>query len=282
MNDHLSAERLPHVHELLSEYLDGQLDEVTSQQVEAHLQTCPNCHADYETLRQTVGVLRQLPMRPVPHGFAITASAPPRRGSLFWLRVTNSALAALFIALLAARLVLPGLGQETASRSDTIRVRPVPAEVVSSAVPVAPSSPLRPAAGLAPVGANRSVSTASEETSTTSHAQAAPTAVVAPAAAAPLAAAARSSAASTSSGAAAPTESSSVSPASVRASASTPIQVAAPAQRAPAAGYPVSESAATTVEAVSAWPAWYDPLLIGVGALALLMLGAVILIGRRR
>jgi len=253
MNDHLSAERLPHVHAMLSEYLDGQLDEATRQQVEAHLETCVDCRADYETLRQTVRVLRQLPTRPVPRGFAITASAPPRRRALFWLRVANSALAAVFIALLAARLVLPSLGQTTPARPNETSVRP--------------------ALGLAPVSPNRTAPTVSEAASAASHTQAAPTAVAA--SAQPLvAAAARSSAATVPSIAAGPTEASAAAP--------TPIQVAAPVQRAPSVASSRREPAVAPLGTQATWPAWYDSLLGGVGALVLLMLGAVILIGRRR
>ncbi|HUX88107.1 MAG TPA: zf-HC2 domain-containing protein [Chloroflexota bacterium] len=275
MNDNLSAERLPHVHEMLSEYLDGQLDEATRQRVEAHLVTCADCRADYETLRQTVRVLRQLPMRAVPRGFAITASAPPRRGALFWLRVTNSALAALFIALLAARLVLPGLGQTITTRSDVSTVRPAAVNVASPAAPGGQSSVAQRPVGLAPVSPNQTASTASEAASAVSHASAAPTA--APAPAQPFAAAgARSSAA------AAPTVAPAAAPTSIQVVPPIAVPAAAPVQRAPTATGPPSAPAAAPAAAGAAWPAWYDPLLGAVGAVVLAMLGVLIVMGRHR
>jgi len=54
------------VHEQLSEYLDGTLDEVQTARLLGHLRDCAICAADLATLRHTTDVLRTLPARPAP------------------------------------------------------------------------------------------------------------------------------------------------------------------------------------------------------------------------
>ncbi len=278
MNDQQSAERAPHVHELLSDYLDGQLAEETRQQVAAHLETCPRCRADYESLRQTVRLLQQLPMRPVPRSFAITASTPPRRTSLFWLRVANGALAAVFIALLAARLVLPGIGRTSASQA----VSPAhPVEPAARSVPVAsPASPgvsnvARPAAGFAPVNRSAaSVPSTPGRTDQTPAATSSAASEIQKSGPSPMVAAAPAAAARGATPAAAPMEAA----APAIAAAPTPIPVTSQAQSAPA---PIPLSTARPVTQQT-WPVWYDLVLVGAGGLTVATLVVVLLIGRRR
>jgi anti-sigma factor RsiW len=43
-----------HVRSLLSDYLDGELNDDASQQVQAHLDDCKRCAARYRALRRTV------------------------------------------------------------------------------------------------------------------------------------------------------------------------------------------------------------------------------------
>ncbi len=100
------AQRASHVHEALSEYLDGGLSETESREVAAHLTTCSHCQADLATLRLSVGAARSLPMRPAPRSFALPVTRSRTPALITWLRVSSGALAAAFVAVLAAQLVL--------------------------------------------------------------------------------------------------------------------------------------------------------------------------------
>jgi len=59
----------------LSAYIDGQLTAAERARVERHLAACADCRRDVETLRQTVALLRRVPLKPVPRSFALPASA---------------------------------------------------------------------------------------------------------------------------------------------------------------------------------------------------------------
>ncbi|MGH2458840.1 MAG: anti-sigma factor family protein [Chloroflexota bacterium] len=106
MNEPVSIDGAEHVHDLLSDYLNDDLADAQRQLVQAHLATCPTCRRDYESLRLTVHLVRQVPLRAVPHPFTV-AAPPQRRWSLAWLRFSTSALAAVFVAVFALQFVLP-------------------------------------------------------------------------------------------------------------------------------------------------------------------------------
>jgi predicted anti-sigma-YlaC factor YlaD len=65
--------------ERLSAYLDGELLPQEQAAVEHHLDTCPACQWDLDTLRQTVQWTRELPTLTVPRVFTIPAPAEPER-----------------------------------------------------------------------------------------------------------------------------------------------------------------------------------------------------------
>lgn len=120
-SDSMAAGWAGHVHEYLSEYLDGGLSAAERAEVEAHLAGCPRCRADLASLRLTVQLVRQLPLQPVPRSFAL---AVPRRtpAIVTWLRFSTGALAAIFVALLAIQLTAaPGRSPTAAPRSAAIR-----------------------------------------------------------------------------------------------------------------------------------------------------------------
>ena len=50
----------------LSDYLDGELSEAERERLDHHLDGCAACAAYLRTLRQTVGLLGELPGRPAP------------------------------------------------------------------------------------------------------------------------------------------------------------------------------------------------------------------------
>jgi hypothetical protein len=92
--------------ESLSAYLDGELTPAETARVEAHLQECRTCRANLATLRQTVGLLGELPMLRAPRSFAVrpvvvTAKrAAPARSWGYGLLKGATAMAALVLLLL--------------------------------------------------------------------------------------------------------------------------------------------------------------------------------------
>lgn len=52
--------------EKMSEYLDGELDEATCDEIEAHLRECPECAKCYESLKKTVAFCKKFPREKVP------------------------------------------------------------------------------------------------------------------------------------------------------------------------------------------------------------------------
>ena len=56
--------------ERLSEYIDRELDAVTSKDIEAHIRACKPCQVCLDTLRQTVNLCRHLEHHKVPETFS--------------------------------------------------------------------------------------------------------------------------------------------------------------------------------------------------------------------
>jgi anti-sigma factor RsiW len=54
----------------LSEYLDNELDEATSKELERHVQQCVSCFVCLQTLKRTVDLCRQAENQPVPKAFS--------------------------------------------------------------------------------------------------------------------------------------------------------------------------------------------------------------------
>ena len=61
--------------ESLSEFLDGRLNDADVRKIEDHLRTCESCSEELESLRGTVGLLRQTPVIPTRRDFTF-AEAP--------------------------------------------------------------------------------------------------------------------------------------------------------------------------------------------------------------
>lgn len=55
--------------DLLSDYIDGQLNDTRRNQVESHLKTCTSCAAELSRLRRTLEAVRSLPEVELPDGF---------------------------------------------------------------------------------------------------------------------------------------------------------------------------------------------------------------------
>jgi len=54
----------------LSEYIDGETDEVTCEAIRAHIEACPCCTTCLETLKRTVGFCEEVKDEPVPAEFS--------------------------------------------------------------------------------------------------------------------------------------------------------------------------------------------------------------------
>ncbi len=99
------------VTQLLSAYLDGQVNARERYWVEQHLSTCPRCRRDLESLRQTVRLLRQLPAVTPPYSFTlrperVVSTKPPVWHWLFGIPGLATGLAALMCVILLAGVLL--------------------------------------------------------------------------------------------------------------------------------------------------------------------------------
>ena len=97
--------------ELLSSYIDGQVDNSEASRVELHLGQCEDCRVELESLRATVGLLQSLPELELPRSFELSEAAvrvatrEPAKvefaPSIVWTtRLATSAAAALVVILL--------------------------------------------------------------------------------------------------------------------------------------------------------------------------------------
>jgi hypothetical protein len=108
------------VRERLSAYVDNDLPPGERDQVKAHLSVCESCAQEADTLRQTVSWLQQLPNRPAPRSYVL--SAPPThapRGRMAWLFPYFSAAGALATILLIIVLTADWLQMSGAVRLAT-------------------------------------------------------------------------------------------------------------------------------------------------------------------
>jgi anti-sigma factor RsiW len=107
--------------ERLSAYLDGELTPREVEAVEHHLETCPECQWDLETIRQTVQWTRELPTLTVPRVFTIPVSAEPERPArrrwsfLPALQGATALIALLLVFAVAGDLMFGNLDVGTAS-----------------------------------------------------------------------------------------------------------------------------------------------------------------------
>jgi anti-sigma factor RsiW len=95
--------------DLLSDYLDQRLSPADRQRVDGHIQTCWECRRELQGLQETVYLLRNTPVVPVPRSFALTASlvAPQSSAGLYLMGVR--AAVAVAVALMVV-VVGDGLG----------------------------------------------------------------------------------------------------------------------------------------------------------------------------
>jgi len=67
------------IHTLLNDYIDGDISEKQRAEVEGHLAACDNCQKEFESLRRTVALVRDLPQVPAPVDVTETICAAVKR-----------------------------------------------------------------------------------------------------------------------------------------------------------------------------------------------------------
>ncbi|NLG50328.1 MAG: hypothetical protein GX552_09495 [Chloroflexi bacterium] len=99
--------------ENLSAYLDGRLTVLEKDRLERHLTTCSDCRQELSTLRATVALLRQAPMRPVPRSFTLPLSvqgeqAQHRRWNMThsFMRVATVVVSLLLVIVVSGDVLL--------------------------------------------------------------------------------------------------------------------------------------------------------------------------------
>lgn len=109
--------------ELLSAYLDDQLDAEDRARLEAQLAADPALRSELEMLRRTVALVRDLPPQPIPRNFILPQAtvsrlrpAPVTRRPRWlapFLTAATTAVSLLFVAVLAGDLLFSGVGRMT-------------------------------------------------------------------------------------------------------------------------------------------------------------------------
>lgn len=128
--------------ELLSAFLDGELDEATTAAVTAHVEGCPECSHDLAELRATKHLFAALPAVRAPRSYAVLPDVPGepvRTWSSFWQRLLgvtwrlSGAIAVVAIAIGTAQVSGISLREEP-----QIRYVQGPLEPVGPAGPSGP------------------------------------------------------------------------------------------------------------------------------------------------
>ncbi len=149
------------VRELLSTYLDAQLGSIDHDRVEYHVDICPECRQELETLRVTRELLHRIPAVTAPRSFTL-AEAPVRRtwfpsplpemGGTAWLRTAAAAAVMAFALLISFDFTGVLDKQPTDAQSGTNEIAvatPDSGEVVISATPTSePETMVYPGTGV--------------------------------------------------------------------------------------------------------------------------------------
>ncbi|MCS7259653.1 MAG: zf-HC2 domain-containing protein [Anaerolineae bacterium] len=133
------------VAQLLSAYLDGQVDDRERYWVERHLSSCPVCRRDLESLRHVVRLLNQLPAVTPPHPFTlrpewVTPARPSPWRWLFGMPGLATGLAALMCLFVLAGALL--YNRLTSYRA----VMPLARVPITHVIPTAPTTTPSPTA----------------------------------------------------------------------------------------------------------------------------------------
>jgi len=129
--------------ELLSAYLDGQLDPSDSAQLESRLSSDPGLRIALDDLRSTRGLLRQLPSRRAPRNFTLTPQMagvkPPTPRLVPVFRFATAIATFLFIiSFVINGLVTLSAPSFAAARPPSIADAAAPMSAAQEAAPAAP------------------------------------------------------------------------------------------------------------------------------------------------
>lgn len=136
--------------ETLSEYLDGRLSPSQAQHLEGHVEACSRCGQELESLRETVGLLRQVPMLE-PRRIFTVGEAPSRAPArpLFrvpaWAYGAAASVAVLFFALVTTADLGGLLAGDLASQDDSTLASEAPLQSTPQAQPTQVASQAVPA-----------------------------------------------------------------------------------------------------------------------------------------
>ena len=162
MSGKTSARTIDHgfFEERLSAYLDGELAPREHEAIKHHLETCPACQWELETLSQTVRWTRELPTLTVPRVFTVPAPAEPVRSARWrWnflpvLQGATALIAVLLVFAVAGDLLLGSLG---GSQSSDVAYQREMASSDNEATQVVEKVVGEPAAAEAETGIERTV-----------------------------------------------------------------------------------------------------------------------------
>ncbi len=133
------------IQELFSSYLDGQLETVERDAVRFHIEICPSCRYELQSMRITKELLHRMPVVPAPRSFTL-AEAPKQHVTisfslpnldLNWLRMATAAAAVIFALLMIVDF--SGVLSEDSTQTAVIESpTSAPAEVAGVPTPAEP------------------------------------------------------------------------------------------------------------------------------------------------
>jgi anti-sigma factor RsiW len=112
---------MTHPSELISAYLDGELDRGELGRLHAHLSGCGRCSAELEEVQRVRSAVRSLPVLELPSGIVPEADrvvVPLRRNKGVWAGVAAAVVAAV---IAVAALVTPDQGSSVSVQDLTSR-----------------------------------------------------------------------------------------------------------------------------------------------------------------
>ncbi len=138
--------------QLLSSYIDGQVEPAELEEVQEHLAACDSCRQELDTLRFTVSLLRELPEIQARRSFTLAeAPTPVRRApSLGWSAGLATSVAALLVIALLLGDVTGVLVQTTSLEVDAPATIEQAAAPFSAAIAEAPVAEIESAVEQAP------------------------------------------------------------------------------------------------------------------------------------
>ena len=131
----LANRRHSRLQQLLSSYIDGEVDPTELRDVEEHLATCESCRGELETLRFTVDLLRELPEIAVRRSFSLSEAPGPVRTapSLGWAAGLATSVAALLLVALLLGDLTGVLVQTPGLEMDVVAVQEQAAAPIAAA-----------------------------------------------------------------------------------------------------------------------------------------------------